>query len=339
MARSTPLGHSVEQIRDFLSQDESSRAWLDHLDEIGPSPVPITLPSSDHAALDFLDLSVPHDDIDTLIWFLPDPGRTPGVWWLLDRAAHSVSRTVGQVPPPPWFPALPRELGEFRRYFYFYVLLAVRPLTLEYHRKLGIPPDISRHTLTDLGRKFTVHRKNHGTGGIDTPAWLTHHLRGQLYQLGRLQFERVHAWDKLRDGMRAAGCCLAEDEVLLSVHITDFSGPLSPAACDASFDRARSFFAQVFPETPARYAICSSWMLDPQLAEYLKPSANVIQFQNRFTPAYRPDPGNRGILQFVFGMLDAEIDDLPQTTSLERAVVGHLKAGRSWRGGVGWLML
>jgi hypothetical protein len=274
-----------------------------------------------------------------LIWFLPQPARMPGIWWMLERATHSVVRTIGQIEPPPAFPALPRELGELRRYFYFYVLLAARPHTIAYHRQLGIPDDISRRTLSDLGRKMSVHRKNYGKGGIDAPGWLTHHMRGQLFQLGRLQFERVHLWDAFREPINAAGVRFDEDDVALSVHITDFSGPLSPAACDASFVAAREFFARYFPETPARIAICISWMLDAQLDEYMSPGSNIVQFKNRFTPAYLPEPNNRGIQQFVFGMLDAEIDELPQATSLERAVVGHIVSGRSWRGGAGWLEL
>jgi hypothetical protein len=123
------------------------------------------------------------------------------------------------------------------------------------------------------------------------------------------------------------------------VHITDFSGPLSPAACDASFNQVLPFFNTYFPETPAGIAICESWMLDPQLDEYMKPNANIIKFKSRFHHAYVPEPNNRGIQQFVFGMLDAEIDELPQSTSLERAVVSHIIEGKHWTGGAGWLDL
>jgi hypothetical protein len=38
-------------------------------------------------------------------------------------------------------------------------------------------------------------------------------------------------------------------------------------------------------------------------------------------------------------MLDAEIDELPQSTSLERAVVSHIVSGQNWHGGAGWLDL
>jgi len=127
--------------------------------------------------------------------------------------------------------------------------------------------------------------------------------------------------------------------VALSVHITDFSGPLSPSACDAAFAQVKPFFDAWFPETPARIAVCISWMLDPQLDEYMSPTSNIVQFKNRFTLAYTPNANNRGILQFVFGMLDAEIDELPQATSLERAVVSHIVSGKDWHGGAGWLEL
>ncbi len=339
MARVLPGVQSVEQLRLLLEKDEATREWLEHLDAIGAPDFEVRLPRADDAAVEFLDLSVPHDEFDKLIWLLPDPQRTPGIWWLLERATHSVVRTIGQISAPPRFPVLPRELGELRRYFYFYVLLAVRPYTLHYHRQLGIPEDISRRTLFDIGRKMSVHRKNYGKGGIDTPSWLTHHMRGQLYQLGRLQFERAHPWGGFPEAFAAAGVPIGAEDVVLSVHITDFSGPLSPAGCDASFAQVLPFFDRYFPETPASIAICESWMLDPQLDEYMKPQANIMQFKARFQPAYTPAPNNRGIQQFVFGMLDAEIDELPQATSLERAVVSHIVEGRDWTGGAGWLNL
>lgn len=339
MARVLPGSQSIEQLRDILNRDEPTRLWLEHLDSIGDPSFEVKLPRPDDAAIEFLDLGVPHDEFDKLIWLLPSPKRTPGVWWLLERAAHSVARTIGQIPAPPSFPILPRELGELRRYFYFYVLLAVRPLTLAYHARLGIPEPYSRRTLVDLGRKISVHRKNYGKGGIDSPSWLTHHMRGQLYQLGRLQFERVNLRQPYLDALEAAGVPFTAEDVALSVHITDFSGPLSPAACDASFAQVLPFFNTYFPDTPAKIAICESWMLDSQLDAYMGPTANIMQFKARFTPAFRPAPNNRGIQQFVFGMLDAEIDELPQSTSLERAVVSHIVSGQNWHGGAGWLDL
>jgi hypothetical protein len=88
-----------------------------------------------------------------------------------------------------------------------------------------------------------------------------------------------------------------------------------------------------------RVAVCHSWLLDPQLAEYLPPKSNIIQFQRRFQPAYQPKPDDHGILRFVFGQAGIDRASAPRRTRLERAVLDHLDAGRHWHGGAGWTLL
>src|SRR4051812_40699236 len=104
---------------------------------------------------------------------------------------------------------------------------------------------------------------------------------------------------------------------------------MTPTACDTSFGRAKAFFAQHFPEVTYDIATCHSWLLDPQLREYLPADANIIQFQNRFQIASRTDNNNdEGIIRFVFGRVDnPPLDELPQRTTLERVIVGHIKSG------------
>src|SRR5439155_1415026 len=83
----------------------------------------------------------------------------------------------------------------------------------------------------------------------------------------------------------------------------------------------RPFFARHFPETPTRLGICTSWLLDPQLAEYLAPDSNVVRFGRRFTLVGDGYDGNAVVLRFVFHRITPQIDDLPQRTTLERAIV------------------
>lgn len=47
------------------------------------------------------------------------------------------------------------------------------------------------------------------------------------------------------------------------------------------------------------------------------------------------------ILEFVFHAPpgSADLDRLPQTGTLQRAIVAHLRAGRHWRLGRGWTEL
>jgi hypothetical protein len=86
-------------------------------------------------------------------------------------------------------------------------------------------------------------------------------------------------------------------------------------------------------------AACHSWLLDEQLTKYLPGDTNIIRFQRRFQPAYQLDPHDDDIVRFVFGRDRADLDQLSRRTTLERAVIDHLKAGRYWNGGSAWLRL
>jgi hypothetical protein len=138
--------------------------------------------------------------------------------------------------------------------------------------------------------------------------------------------------------VRAAGLPLGSQDPCLNVHIPDFLGSITPAACDRSLELAREFFARHFPEEPYRVATCHSWLLDPQLAEYLPEDSNIVRFQDRFRSAYQErkvDDG--GPVGFVFGDPEVPAYALPRRTTLERAIGDHLRAGRHWYGGHGWL--
>jgi hypothetical protein len=194
-------------------------------------------------------------------------------------------------------------------YFYVLVFLAALPAVRAQHAALGIADHISRATLADLGNKMAIYRRSHGVGGLDRQSWLVRHFRGTLYRLGRLQFDM-----------------LGPD---LDVHIPE-DGPLSPAACDESFGAARAFFARHFGNTYAR-AVCRSWLLDEQLAEYLPATSNIIRFQRRFTPTGPVEDGDHDILEFVFRRHPTDLSELPQETALQRAIVTHLREKKHWR--------
>jgi hypothetical protein len=230
-------------------------------------------------------------------------------------------------------PALPPPRS---RYLHVYAFLAVLPAVRAYHQARGVPDEVSRLTLADLGRQIAVHRRRRGYGGLDEAPWLTRHFRGSLYQLGRLQFERVRLGGRTGTAIAAAGLPLGPGDPALAVHIPEFSGPLSPELCSDSFARAVPFFAGYHDYS---VAICHSWLLDEQLRDYLPDTANIIRFQRRFRPAYRPEPDDATIIRFVFGALHSTVDVLPQDTALQRAIVTHLRAGRHWYGGAGWLPL
>ncbi|WP_069464448.1 acyltransferase domain-containing protein, partial [Actinacidiphila rubida] len=231
------------------------------------------------------------------------PGGGPALGPDLDARAARAGAAPG-----PWFALL--------------VLAATRPHTAAYHRALGVPEEVTRRTLADVGRHMAVHARRHGTPGLANTSWLARHFRGVLVQLGRLQFERTRLGGRTGTALAAAGVAAGPGTRALGLHIPDFTGPLDPAACDASFDRARAFFARHHPDEPAAIVTCHSWLLDPQLAEYLPRDSRILAFQRRFTAVWAgPEPDDATTLGFVFGDPAADPSALVARSALERAVL------------------
>lgn len=262
-------------------------------------------------------LGVRPDDAAEIMAGWPDPDSplwTPELRWLLDRSIALIRADLGGygwlVPGP----ELPRDRGLAWRHLYVYAYLALVDVVLEYHRARGIDEAVSWVTLADLGRNLAIDRRMHGEGWPVMQAWLTLHVRGGLYELGRLQYQR--------------------GETSLSLHIPE-AGPLTPEAVRASLDEARAFFPRHFPDEHYTEFSCGSWLLDPQLREYLPEDSNIIRFQRMFElePYEEPEglDGDVEVLRFVFRTLSTPLDELPRDTLLQRAVVDHLKAGRHWQ--------
>jgi hypothetical protein len=185
--------------------------------------------------------------------------------------------------------------------------LAAVPAVRAYHRGRGIPDDVSLDSLRGLGLGLAESRRELGRRGFNKAWWLTLHFRGALYRLGRLQFNRSD------DGP--------------GIHVPG-DGPLDPAAVDASLARARAFFPRHFPGERNAPFWCRSWLLDPQLAEYLGEESNVVRFARRFR--LTDELYGEDVVRFVYGRVEGPPESWPQRTTLERAIVAHLRAGREW---------
>jgi hypothetical protein len=302
------------------------------------------IPDADELAEMLLDLAVPHEDIDGLIALRRTLTADAGAMRLLEECAGELLRDMGEIVEYGDGLQLRERVTEapeaLRDYFAAYVFVAALPHTRAYHRARGIPADVSRRTLTDLGRHMALHRRRHGRGGVQSPQWLMLHFRGELYQLGRLQFQRAKLWRGAVSVLGTAGLDGASGMPCLDIHIPEFLGPLTPAACDRSLALAREFFALHHPEEPYRAAMCHSWLLDPQLKTYLPADSNIVRFQERFRIARQDNElADTEPVQFVFGDPELPVAELPRRTTLERAIGDQLRAGRHWYIGHGWLPL
>ncbi|WP_281356957.1 acyltransferase domain-containing protein [Fodinicola acaciae] len=275
-------------------------------------------------------LGMSAEDRAEMLRFPPRHGTE--LWDQLEKAYHSLVEAMGTTGPLPDWPVLPERHGALARYGYVWVFLAATDVAREYHAARGISDEVSWASLGILADQMRNRRAVYGEGGLHTQNWVTHHFRGAVYPLGRLHFERRPIW--FDAGPPPAP---GRGDDALGLHIPE--GRLTPASCDESIRTAQAFFQRHYPDHDYRYATCVSWVLDPQLTEYLAYDTNILAFQRRFTliPLENPDQDdNKTIVEFVFRRPLDELDRLPRDTTLQRAIIDHIQAGRRWQFRTGW---
>ncbi|MGD1011568.1 MAG: acyltransferase domain-containing protein [Acidimicrobiales bacterium] len=340
-------------IAQSLGFDQHETGWAKDLEALGEPPYEVTLPAPPEAMEILERLGVPELDAAEVVSTLPWSTSSPEWWWLLERSTLALTQAmdnpdISHFNVPSWV-GPDRAYPLQRRCFMAHVFLAVMPHTRAWHRARGIADDISWASLADLGRHMEIHRRMYGSTGVDAAWWLTMSLRAEAFVLGRLQFNWFHLgvgpdvpWWYPPAETEARGEGFRMGDVCVGVHIPE-SGPITPAACDESLAMAKAFFAQHLRLTDQtrRLGVCWSWLLDDQLAQWLPEQSNIVQFQRRFELVPGALDDDEAILEFVFRVPDPldHLDVLPQRTTLERAVVAHLRAGGHWRSRSGWVDL
>jgi hypothetical protein len=320
--------------------------WLVSIDQAPAVGEDLPLYSSSDAAT-LERLGVADEDAAEVLASRLNLDQSAGFRWLLRQGRRLVISHMGDPGAPELLlPQLPPALGPPGRCFPVHLFLGTLPVTLGWQLRRGIPPAESSAAFQDLGRHMAIYRHAHGVTGVDDPWWLLIHLRGLIYEFGRLQYNLLTigkgwlapgSWyDDGQAGHLGTGFRPGDDG--LGVHIPE-DGPLLPQACADSVAAARAFFDQYFPSPSRRLAICESWLLDDQLAEYLGAGTNIIRFQRLFTLAPGWRPGDRSVAQFVFRRTPEDLAGAPQVTTLQRAILAHHRAGRQWRVRCGWLKL
>lgn len=327
-------------VHEIFADTPESEAWFQAIAKISESDKNrIHIPDADTWRNWLEYVEIPAEDIEEVIATTPSHTSAPELYDVLQRGAASIVNAMGEIDSPARFAALADFNSPQYRFFYVQLLTACLPFVQEYHRSLGIPEDISRASLADLGRNVRVHRKREGIGGLGVMWWLMLHFRGVIYQLGRLQFELQRASKDVISSMRDHEIETRDPMNVLSIHIPDFMGPMDQEACSESIAEAISFFPTYFPDWHVDFAVCNSWLLDPQLRQVLRPTSNIVMFQDRFTLTDGSYDSSESVMQFVFGKHLKDIDTIHPQSSLEKGVLNHLKNGKKWFGREGWFGL
>ncbi|GMQ80709.1 MAG: hypothetical protein BMS9Abin05_0137 [Rhodothermia bacterium] len=73
--------------------------------------------------------------------------------------------------------------------FYVYVFLSTVPRLIEFHHQAGIPEFVTTDTLSDLELWLLDFKEETGRWGFREQDWLSRHFAGDVFKIGRLQFE------------------------------------------------------------------------------------------------------------------------------------------------------
>ena len=119
---------------------------------------------------------------------------------------------------------------------------------------------------------------------------------------------------------------LQRENGILNVHIPSHVA-LTKENVDASYARAWAVLPKCYPAYGAGVFTCFSWLLDPQLKQFLKPTSNLVAFQNKYH-RFAMKSGGTDVYSFLFKKPVEKNEDLCEDTSLQRAVKAHYLSGK-----------
>ena len=197
------------------------------------------------------------------------------------------------------------------------LLLAYR-LKCLYGEK-GIPDDILRATLSDIGIWAKTYYSYSGEMGIAELDWINNHLNFKIFRLGRLQFEIKKSPFDFED--------IKKGDPIISMHIPE-GEPLLKEKCEESLNLARKFFAKYFPEHNYSYFYCHSWLLDQTNAEFLGENSNIVKFASLFRKISRDETLAATKYVFRWNITADEVAGAKAETKLQKAIQAHLAEGK-----------
>lgn len=192
-----------------------------------------------------------------------------------------------------------------------FVLGFLADYALKINTERGISREVTVATLKDINVWFKNYKTKTGKLGIGEFDWLWYHYTGRMFRLGRLQFHIIE-----KDGSEVINTHIPQDE------------PLIESECIESFNLARKFFKEIFPQNKPDRFVCSSWLLSENLDKILNESSNIVKFMRLWTKTKEDDDDSAQAKQRVFGFdFDGNVQNAPENTSLQRSLKAYLLSG------------
>ena len=130
---------------------------------------------------------------------------------------------------------------------------------------------------------------------------------------------------------------LATGDNVISVHIPG-EGRMTPELVDDAFKLADDFFAKHYGDMTFKAYVCSSWLLNTDMKEFLDGDSNIIRFQNRFRIVITSTNGY-SLYWHIFRMQNfVPLEELKPANSFQQKFLDRVKAGQTLYNGYGYIL-
>lgn len=210
------------------------------------------------------------------------------------------------------------------------IRLAVVLNCLSYTKKIYDSHGIDDNIFWDTAGDIKIWCENNQNKGLKNYRWLSNHIKGELFRIGRLQFQIYTCCNNALDYAKLPFDC---GEKVIYIHIPQ-GEKLIYDDCIKSINDAKIFFKTYFPEYKFKYFFCESWLLYEGNAQFMKKDSNILKFSSLFDIAYSVNEQSQAI-ERIFGEKRKNADRYPEKTSLQKAAKEYIKNSNKLGIGIG----
>lgn len=182
--------------------------------------------------------------------------------------------------------------------------------TWKNYEERGISEQIFIDTMKCFSRFIGEHKEGYGRYAFDREWWTSRQIAGVLLRIGELEYE-------MRTGQGGG---------YLDLHIPS-DARLERAELLESIKRAKEFFKEKYPDYSSAQMRCHSWLLSPTLKKLLPPTSRILGFQELFAIETIGTMEEGEYITWVFKRPDIALENLPESTSLQREMKKYLLSG------------
>ena len=209
-------------------------------------------------------------------------------------------------------------------------LYAASQSWLKIYQPLKIPRTVYLATMNAFTRFIHEHFQVTGRYHFDRGFWIWRYTSGLIFRIGELEYERTY-FPKGHKELKLEG------KQCLSLHIPS-DADLSRNKIRDSFESAIRFFELYFPDYHYQVMYTDTWLLSPNLIKWLKQDSKIRLFAADYRLLSVDEQDDSGV-PWIFGRVDANVQDYPEKTSLQRQAKQQLLAGAHIGSALGILSL